>query len=198
MCKGSAKREARCGCYPKRVTDMFDLYAQPVYHFTFKDSYYVSTCVGSVCSIALLLGLVFIMFAKTVMYIESGPNSYTVTDGIEYGYYPTDMVFDNHQIAIGLSYKGEYDYLMSEKSETEFFTDYLAQLVDIQMFTRSKKDGKVEISDPLILDPCSTLDLQKFNDPRKSSVSAMEYLQKYKPMQCLDESANLDITPSWQ
>ena len=39
------------------------------------------------------------------------------------------------------------------------FTSYLATLVDIQMFMQEKKDGVITKSDPLKLDPCSTLDL---------------------------------------
>ena len=78
------------------------------------------------------------------------------------------------------------------------FTDYLETLVNIQMFMRTKEDGKITQSDPLKLDACSTLDLQRFNKPRKSSSSFMAFLLQYKPLQCLDEQANLSITPTRQ
>ena len=80
----------------------------------------------------------------------------------------------------------------------ENFTKVLDQIVDIQMFTQTKVEGTITKSDPLKLDPCSTLDLNKFYTPRKSSASQMEYLQKYKMMQCLDEFANIKITPTRQ
>ena len=54
----------------------------------------------------------------------------------------------------------------------------------------------MQTSNALKLDPCSTGDLISFYDPRKSSVSSMDFIKTYKPMQCLDESANISITPS--
>ena len=66
------------------------------------------------------------------------------------------------------------------------------------MFMRQKQGGVVSTSLPLKLDPCSTLDLNNFYDARKSSESSLEFITKYKPMQCLDENANIQITPSRQ
>ena len=132
MC-GNNKRACR-GCYPKRITDYFDLYAEPVYHFTFRDSYFVSTCVGSCATIALILGLVYVLFSKSLVYVEADPNTFTITEGLEYAYYPIETEFDRHQIAIGLSYKAEYQDQMDKVNEQMFFTDYLQSLVEIEMF----------------------------------------------------------------
>jgi len=87
---------------------------------------------------------------------------------------------------------------MDTVTKSMHFTDWLDQIVDIQMFMQTKKDGKITRSDPLKLDPCSTLDLDKFSKPRKGSEASMNFLQKYKPLQCLDESANLNLTPTRQ
>lgn len=81
---------------------------------------------------------------------------------------------------------------------TEDFTLVTKNVVNIEFYTREKVDGKITISDPLVLDPCSTLDLNKFNIPRKSSSSFMTFLQNYKPMQCLDEFAKLELSPTRQ
>ena len=193
------KKRTCCGvCYPKSLTDNFDLFAQPVYQFTFRDSYVVSTCCGSLCTIALFLGIVFVMFSKVMVFLDGEPNNFTVTELLEYGQYPVETVFDRHQIAIGLAYKEQYQDKMDKVLEKIDFTDYLDTLVDIQMFTLTKKDGVMTKSDPLVLDPCSTLDLNRFYTPRTSSDASFQFLQKYKPMQCLDESANLKLKPSWQ
>ena len=91
------KKRTCCGvCYPKSLTDNFDLFAQPVYQFTFRDSYVVSTCCGSLCTIALFLGIVFVMFAKVMVYLDGEPNNFTVTELLEYGQYPVETVFDRH------------------------------------------------------------------------------------------------------
>jgi len=192
MCKNE-KRRAGCGCYPKRATDYVDLFAQNVYHFTFRDSYVVSTCVGSVCTIALVLVLGFVLFFKVQDYSDLNANTFTITEGIEYGYYPADQEFDLHLLAVGLGYKAEFQDEM-----TEDFTSVLDQIVDIQMFTQKKVGGATTKSAPLKLDPCSTLDLNNFYTPRKSSESQMAYMQKYKMMQCLDEFANISIEPTRQ
>ena len=93
MCKNN-KKGAGCGCYPKRMTDYLDLFAEPVYNFTFRDSYVVSTIVGSICTIVLVMVLVFVLFFKVQNYIELNPNTFTVTEGMEYGYFPADQEFD--------------------------------------------------------------------------------------------------------
>ena len=59
---------------------------------------------------------------------------------------------------------------------TEAFTDKIATIADIRMFTVTKAAGAIVVADPLKLDPCSTLDLNKFYAPRKSSESSMAYL----------------------
>jgi hypothetical protein len=109
------------------------------------------------------------------------------------GYYPESTEFNKHLLAVGLTYKAEYQDLM-----TPGFTETLQSIVNIQMFTRTKIDGLFTLSDPLVLDPCSTLDLNNFYDAGKSSVSSMEFLQEFKPMQCLDEGANLELEPTRQ
>ena len=62
---------------------------------------------------------------------------------------------------------------------TEGFTSVLDEIVDIQMFVQEKVDGQIT-TEPLTLDPCSTLDLQNFYDPRKSSKPSLEFIQQYK------------------
>ena len=109
--------------------------------------------------------------------LDADPNTFTVTQGIDYGYYPEETKFDNHLLAVGLSYRAEY-----QDGIRDLFYEVTDQIVDIQMFTRTKSSGDIVLSDPLVLDPCSTLDLSKFNEPRKSSASSMDYLVKYKPM----------------
>jgi len=129
----------------------------------------VSTCIGSLCTIALILALVFVLFAKTMVFLEADPNTFTVTQGLDYGYYPQETEFDKHMIAIGLSFKAEYQDQMDQVLQVSDFTDYLDSIADIEMFMQTKKDGKITKSEPLVLDPCSTLDLDKFYEPRKSS-----------------------------
>ena len=68
MCKN--KKRASCGCYPKIATDYTDLFAETVYQFTFRDSYIVSTCVGSLCTILLVLILTGVLFFKVSDYID--------------------------------------------------------------------------------------------------------------------------------
>ena len=70
------------------------------------------------------------------------------------GYYPANTEFDRHLIAVGLAYKAEYQDQM-----TESFTNKLKSIVNIQMFSSKKENGKITTSAPLKLDPCSTLDL---------------------------------------
>ena len=79
MCCNNRKRRACCNCYPKRLTDFVDLFAEPVYHFTFRDSYVVSTCMGACCTLAYILGLVYVLFAKSLLYHSNDPNTFTVT-----------------------------------------------------------------------------------------------------------------------
>ena len=90
MCKGERKRGAACGCYPKRVTDYLDFFAEPVYNFTFRDSYVVSTYVGSICTIVLVVILIFVLFFRVTDYLDQNPNTFTITEGLEYSYYPVD------------------------------------------------------------------------------------------------------------
>lgn len=148
---------------------------------------------GSLCTIFLGLALTYILFDKVTHYLEADPNTFTVTQGLEYGYFPEETKFDKHLFAVGLSYRAEY-----QDGIRELFTEVSDQVADIEFFMRTKVAGGITVSDPLVLDPCSTLDLNNFYDPRKSSASSMDYLQKYKPMQCLDESANIELTPTRQ
>lgn len=110
MCKcNNKKRKALCcNCYPKRFTDYFDMFAEPVYHFTFRDSYVVSTCMGALCTCGYIAGLAFVIFFKTILYLDNDPNTFTVTEGVEYGWYQIDTEFNQHQMAIGLIYKPEF------------------------------------------------------------------------------------------
>lgn len=192
MC-GRRKKHTCCGCYPGKFTDRLDLFAEPVYQFTFRDSYYVSTICGSVCTVLLILCLVFVVGDKFQTFIDKDPNQFIVTQGVDYGYYPETTEFDSHLVAMGLIYKPEFQDQM-----TPDFTLVTKNIVNIQFFMREKVNGKITTSDPLVLDPCSTLDLNKFYTPRKSSSSFMTFLQTYKPMQCLDEFANLEISSTRQ
>ena len=90
-------------------------------------------------------------------------------------------------MAIGLIYKPEFQSQMDTITRSIEFTTYLATLVDIQMFMQEKKDGVITKSDPLTLDPCSTLDLDSFYKPRSTSQSFFDFMKNYKPMQCIDE-----------
>ena len=126
MCKN--RKQAGCGCYPKRVTDHFDLFAETVYQFTFRDSYVVSTCFGSLCTIILILVLAGVLFFKVDNYLAQNPNTFTITDGIDYGYYPLDQEFDGHKIAVGLSYKAEFQ---QDKMVQNFMLDVIPKYVDI-------------------------------------------------------------------
>ena len=60
---------------------------------------------------------------------------------------------------------------------TEGFTERLAQIVDIEMFIQSKVAGAFTKSEPLKLDPCSTLDFDAFYEPRKDLQAQMSYLK---------------------
>ena len=102
------KRRSCCNPKSKRFTDYLDLFAQPVYNFTFRDSYVVSTVPGSVCTILFMIMLVVVFFAKAILYIERDPSTFTVTKTLEYGYYSSSTAFDRHSIAFGLIYKAEY------------------------------------------------------------------------------------------
>ena len=83
------------------------------------------------CTIALFVFIAFIVFTKTVLFLDDDPNRFIVTEGLEYGWYPQETEFDSHLIAIGLQYKAEYQSLMSEQ-----FTLVNSQVADIQMFMR--------------------------------------------------------------
>ena len=85
-----------------------DLFAQPVYHFTFRDSYVVSTCLGSICTCAFIAILVIVMFSRTIAFLNNNDSNFTLTETLEYDYYSRDDQFDRHQIAIGLVYKPEF------------------------------------------------------------------------------------------
>lgn len=171
MCKKRKKGCLPCKCYPKRATDYFDLFAEPVYNFTFEDSYVVSTCIGSLATIGLILFLVIILLNKVNLYVDDDPSTYFVTEGIDRDYYSEDTEFDKHQIAVGLSYRAEHQIEM-----TEDFTEKIAQIADIQMFTRTKILGATTPSDPLKLDPCTTLDVNLFNESRKGLIAEKEYI----------------------
>ena len=129
-----------------------------------------------------MLGLVFVLFSKTILYLDNNANTFTVTEGIEYGYYSVDTEFDRHSIAVGLIYRPEYQDQMDTITASISFTDYLDTLVDIKMYTQDKKDGVITRSDALKLDPCSTVDYSRFYSPRASSAAFMAFLNKYKPM----------------
>jgi len=45
---------------------------------------------------------------KARNYLEKDPNQFIVTEGIQLGYYPESTEFDRHLLAIGLTYKAEY------------------------------------------------------------------------------------------
>ena len=114
MC-GKRRSGAFCGsCYAKSFTDAIDLFAQPVYQFTFRDSYVVSTCLGSICTIAMGIFIVFIVLTKVGIYSDSDPNRFIVTEGLEYGFFAEETEFDSHLLAIGLQYKAEYQSFISE------------------------------------------------------------------------------------
>ena len=133
----NSRRPKRCckGCYPKRATEYFDMFAEPVYQMTFRDSYVVSTCMGCLCSGALIAALAFVLFYKTMLFIDNDPGTFQVTEGIEYGYYSIDEEFDEHSMAIGLIYRPEYQANMDTITKSTEFTSFLATLVDIQLFT---------------------------------------------------------------
>ena len=90
---------------------------------------------GSICTLIFLLGLVFVLFSKTILYLENNANTFTVTEGVEYGYYSVDTEFDRHSIAVGLIYRPEYQDQMDTITASISFTDYLDTLVDIKMYT---------------------------------------------------------------
>ena len=75
------------------------------------------------------------------------------------------------------------------------FTYALSQIVDVEMFIQTKKSGVLTKSDPLKLDPCTTLDLQAFYEAMPNSAEQMSYLTEFKPMQCLNEKANVQVLP---
>ena len=135
MLVNTKRRRHCCRCYPKRLTDYLDLFAQPVYQMTFRDSYVVSTCLGSICTIFFIFGLVGVLFSKTILYLENNASTFTVTEGIDYGYYSVDSEFDKHSMAIGLIYRPEYQAQMDLVVSASTFTKFLDTLVDIQMFT---------------------------------------------------------------
>ena len=60
------------------------------------------------CTIALFVFIAFIVFTKTVLFLDDDPNRFIVTEGLEYGWYPQETEFDSHLLAIGLQYKAEY------------------------------------------------------------------------------------------
>ena len=91
--------------------------------------------VGSICTIAFVAALVFVLFAKTILFLENDPKTFTVAEGIEFGYYGTDSEFDQHQIAVGLIYKPEHQAQMDLVKRSSDFTTYLESLVNIEMFT---------------------------------------------------------------
>jgi len=63
---------------------------------------------GSLCTCAFLAGLVFVLFAKTIIYLDNDPQTLTINTGIEYSHYALDTEFDNHNLALGLIYKAEF------------------------------------------------------------------------------------------
>ena len=99
----------------RHFTDRIDLFAQPVYQFSFKDSYVVSTGMGSLCTILMLLLLIVVVATKFVKFVEQDPDTFVVTDGLEFGYFPNEMQFQNHKIALGLSYRAEFQDRMTKE-----------------------------------------------------------------------------------
>lgn len=81
---------------------MLDLFAEPVYQFTFKDSHLVSTCIGSFCSLIFVVLLCFILGGKFMDYFDDHHSTFTVTEAIDLDYYPKDEGFNEHFIAVGL------------------------------------------------------------------------------------------------
>lgn len=133
-----------------------------MYQFTFEDSYIVSTGAGAICSLILAVLVAVISVAKFATFFELDADTFTVTDGLEHGFFDSSVQFNKYKIAIGLSYKPEYQDKMQEG-----FTDLASQVANVQMFTRSKTAGAFSKSNPLLLDPCTTLDLADFYAPRK-------------------------------
>ena len=84
-----------------------------------------------------MVALAVIFTAKLIKLIEQDEESFTVTEGIEYGYFPAETQFERHRIALGLSYKAEFQDQM-----TEGFTERIAEIVDIEMFMHSKVAGE--------------------------------------------------------
>lgn len=141
MCVQRQRRHTCCNLYPKTITDSLDLFAQPVYHFTFRDSYVVSTLVGSLCTCAFIGALVFVLFAKTIAFMKTDANSFKVNEDMQYAYYAPETEFDRHQIAVGLIYKPEYQDLMDLRTKNADFMDHLNTIADIEMIMQTKKDG---------------------------------------------------------
>ena len=56
----------------------------------------VSTCLGSLCTLLLLAALIVILFAKSLVYAEGDPSTFTLTTGVDYGYYPPSTEFNEH------------------------------------------------------------------------------------------------------
>ena len=49
---------------------------------------------GAVCTFGYIAGLVFVLFFKTILYLDNDPNTFTVTEGVEYGWYGIDVEFN--------------------------------------------------------------------------------------------------------
>lgn len=92
----------------KRLTDKLDMFALPVYQFTFEDSYLVSTGLGALCTLVLLVVVTMLTVAKIAQFAEQSADRFIVTDGLEHGYFDPTMEFNRYNIAIGLSYKPQY------------------------------------------------------------------------------------------
>ena len=90
------------------MTNSIDLFAEPVYQFTFKDSPVISTCIGSLCSFIFVALLGFVLFGHIIDLIDQDPRTFSVTEGIDQDYYAVDETFNKHSIAVGLQYKAEF------------------------------------------------------------------------------------------
>ena len=60
-----------------------------MYQFTFRDSQVVSTKLGSLCTLFLLIILCLVIVGKFFKYAEWDPDTFIVTDGIEHAYFST-------------------------------------------------------------------------------------------------------------
>ena len=67
----------------------------------------MSTYFGSFCSLVYIFLLTFVLLGQVVAYIESDPNTFTVTEGVEFDYYSVDKEFNEHFIGVDPAKKVE-------------------------------------------------------------------------------------------